>query len=255
VPKIGKYGKRPVRPETLASFAHRDALVAALAPLPAPPTECRYDRAVTTWPMYDNDAIGDCTIAAAGHLIESWSASAGASVVPLASDIVSAYSAVSGYNPVTGANDTGADEQDVLAYWQATGIAGNQLAAWAPIEPADLATLRQAIWLFGGVCLGIEVRQSAERQFESGQPWDYVSPWFNPVVGFHAIPILGYDAQYFYVCTWGAIQPVTPAFVQGYADEAYAIVDAAFVGASGASASGFNLQQLQTDLRAVSSQG
>ncbi len=67
------------------------------------------------------------------------------------------------------------------------------------------------------------------------------------------MPILGYDADYFYVCTWGEIQPATPAFVSGYADEAYVLVDAAFVGASGASASGFNLQQLQADLQSIGS--
>jgi hypothetical protein len=250
---IGKYGKRPARPENLESCAARITLLHALAPLPAPPTECRYDRAVANWPMYGNDTLGDCTIAAAGHLIESWSASAGAPVVPTESAIVSAYSAVSGYDPATGANDNGAAEQGVLAYWQSTGICGNHLAAWAPIAPGDLARLRQATWLFGGVYLGIEVRSSTERQFEAGQPWDYVGPWFNPVVGFHAVPILGYDAQYFYVCTWGAIQPVTPAFIEHQADEAYALVDSAFVGASGASASGFNMAQLRTDLQATGS--
>jgi hypothetical protein len=251
LPKIGKYGKRPARAETLASFRRLAAFAASVAPLPPPPAECRWDRSAPTWPMYDNDSIGDCTCAAAGHLIEAWSGSAGALTVPATSAIVAAYSAISGYDPTTGANDNGAAEQDVLAYWTQTGIAGNQLAAWAPIQPSDFPTLKQAIWLFGGVYLGIEVRQSAEQQFEAGRPWDYASPWFNPVEGFHAIPILGYDADYFYVCTWGAIQPATPAFVSGYADEAYALVDAAFVGASGTSASGFNLQQLQADLAAI----
>ncbi len=63
--------------------------------LPAPPAECRYDRAVTTtWPMYDNDSIGDCTIAAAGHLIEVVERQAPAPVVPATTAIVSAYSAI-----------------------------------------------------------------------------------------------------------------------------------------------------------------
>jgi hypothetical protein len=251
MPKVGKYGKLSPRPRVgvprlpLAGYA--------LTPsLPAPPAVCRYDAAVTTWPMYGNDTIGDCTCAAAGHLIEVWTAQAGAPSVPLESAIVGAYSAITGYDPATGANDTGALETDVLAYWQNTGIAGNEIDAYASLQPADLDGLKRAVWLFGGVYLGIEVRQSTEQQFEAGEPWDYVGPWLNPIEGFHAVPIVGYDAQFFYVCTWGAMQRATPEFVAQQADEAYAIVDAAFIGANRLAANQFDLSQLQADLSAVS---
>ncbi len=252
MPKIGKYGKLPPRPGAYVPRL-RGYLAAPESLLPAPPAVCRYDSAVTTWPMYGNDTIGDCTCAAAGHLIEVWTAQAGAPSVPLESAIVAAYSAMTGYNPATGANDDGALETDVLAYWQNTGIAGNKVGAYASLQPADLNGLRRAVWLFGGVYLGIAVRQSAEQQFEAGEPWDVAGPWLNPIEGFHAVPIVGYDAQFFYVCTWGAIQRATPEFVAQQADEAYAIVDAAFIGANGLAANQFNLSQLQADLQAVSS--
>ena len=38
--------------------------------LPPPPASKDYSRAVTTWPMMGNDTYGDCTCAAAGHMIE-----------------------------------------------------------------------------------------------------------------------------------------------------------------------------------------
>ena len=59
--------------------------------------------------MMDNDQIGDCTCAAAGHLIMEWTANAQSKMVtPTDKQIVAAYSAITGYNPTTGANDNGA---------------------------------------------------------------------------------------------------------------------------------------------------
>ena len=72
--------------------------------------------------MMENDQIGDCTCAAAGHLIMEWTANAGKKMVmPTDKQIVAAYSAVTGYNPETGANDNGAVEIDVLNLLAADG--------------------------------------------------------------------------------------------------------------------------------------
>ena len=42
-----------------------------------PPASVDYGARVDRWPMYDNDRYGDCTCAAAGHMIQSWTANAG----------------------------------------------------------------------------------------------------------------------------------------------------------------------------------
>ena len=78
--------------------------------LPAPPATCDLTAKVgSSWGMMDNDQIGDCTCAAAGHLIMEWTANAGKKMItPTDQQIVAAYSAITGYNPVTGANDNGA---------------------------------------------------------------------------------------------------------------------------------------------------
>ena len=69
-----------------------------------------------------NDKIGDCTCAAAGHLIMEWTSLAQPKMfTPTDPQIVAAYSAITGYNPKTGANDNGAAELDVLNYWRKTG--------------------------------------------------------------------------------------------------------------------------------------
>src|SRR4051812_26356624 len=37
---------------------------------------------VGSWPMYGNDALGDCTLATVGHMIQAWYAANGVTVTP-----------------------------------------------------------------------------------------------------------------------------------------------------------------------------
>ncbi len=132
--------------KTVARHDPRALLMASyLTPaLPAPPASFDLTSKVgSTWGMMDNDQLGDCTCAAAGHLIMEWTANAGKKMVtPTDKQIVAAYSAVTGYNPVTGANDNGANEVDVLNYWRQTGIAAVVRAAGRPHG-------RRQAWLLG----------------------------------------------------------------------------------------------------------
>jgi len=106
--------------------------------LPVPPASFDLTSKVKAWGMMDNDQIGDCTCAAAGHLIIEWTANAKKKMVtPTDKQIVAAYSAITGYNPVTGANDNGANEVDVLNYWRQTGIAKHKIGAYVSLEPAN----------------------------------------------------------------------------------------------------------------------
>jgi len=64
-----KLGRLPVRTDarTLALPRYVDR-----AKLPPPPPDLDLAAAVMEWPMYANDRIGDCTTAAAAHMIEAW---------------------------------------------------------------------------------------------------------------------------------------------------------------------------------------
>ncbi len=68
---LRKLGKLPVRTDvrTLRIGRYVDT-----AKLPEPPVALDLADRVGDWPMYANDRIGDCTIAAAGHMIEAWTA-------------------------------------------------------------------------------------------------------------------------------------------------------------------------------------
>src|ERR1700739_3300585 len=128
--KLGKLAPRhDVRTLQFANY-----LTAALPPAPV-----SYDwgSKVKQWGMMKNDTVGDCTCAAAGHLIMEWTAETGILVTPTDTQIIKAYSAITGYNPSTGANDNGAVETDVLNYWRQSGIAKHKIGAYVAIETSN----------------------------------------------------------------------------------------------------------------------
>src|SRR4051794_39587130 len=65
--------------------------------------------------------VGDCTTAAAGHMIEAWTAAVrGQAVVLTDEDVLDAFEHVKRVDPLTG--EEGAIELEVLQYWRKHGI-------------------------------------------------------------------------------------------------------------------------------------
>jgi hypothetical protein len=225
------------------------------AGLPAPPASFDLTAKVgAAWGMMDNDQLGDCTCAAAGHLIMEWTANSGKKMItPTDQQIVAAYSAITGYNPVTGANDNGANETDVLNYWRQSGIAGHKIGAYVATEPANHTHIMDAVYIFEGCYIGLQLPISAQAQTQNHQPWS-VPPggatgngkpgsW-----GGHAVPVVAYDARTVTVVTWGALQTMTWSFWETYCDEAYAIISADYINNKKQAPQGFSMKQLQIDL-------
>jgi hypothetical protein len=223
--------------------------------LPTPPANFDLTSTVKSpWGMMENDQIGDCTCAAAGHLIMEWTANAGKKmVVPTNKQIVAAYSAVTGYNPKTGANDNGAVELDVLNFWRQSGIAGHKIGAFVALEPSNHNHIMDAVYMFEGCYIGVELPISAQAQTQNHQPWS-VPPggttgdgkpgsW-----GGHAIPVVAYDSRGVTVVTWGALQTMTWTFWEAYCDEAYAILSPDYMDDKQKAPQGFSISELQADL-------
>ncbi len=249
--KLGKGAPRH-DPRTLLFAAYTTAA------LPAPPAKLDLATKVgAAWGMMENDQLGDCTCAAAGHLIMEWTKNAQSTMVtPTNDQIVAAYSAITGYNPQTGANDNGAVEVDVLNYWRQTGIAGHQIQAYMALEPSNHQHVMDAVWIFGGCYIGLALPKSAQAQTSNKKIWS-VPPagtsgdgkpgsW-----GGHAVPVVAYDSRSLTVVTWGALQTMTWGFWAAYCDEAYAILSPDYLAKKGGdlvTPEGFNLAQLQEDL-------
>jgi hypothetical protein len=196
-----------------------------LPQLPPAPAVVDYGRSVSGWTMMANDNIGDCTCAAAGHLIELWTANNNEEQIPADGDIISAYEAITGYNPNDPSTDQGGVELDVLNYWRATGIANHKIEAFVSVGPDNTDHVRSAVYIFGGCYIGLGLPKSAQNQ----DVWDVPAggatgdgaarSW-----GGHAVPVIGYDADGLTVVTWGVTKKMTWNFWAAYCDEAYAIL-------------------------------
>ena len=246
-----KLGKQAARhdPRTLLFATY------ATAALPAPPPSLDLTTKMKVpWGMMDNAQVGDCTCAAAGHLLMEWTSNAQSKIfTPTDAQIIAAYSAITGYNPKTGANDNGANEVDVLNYWRQTGIAGHKITAYVALEPSNTTHIMDGTWIFGGCYIGLALPKTAQAQTSNKQIWSV--PTGGPTGdgapgswGGHAVPVVAYDSRSLTVVTWGALQTMTWGFWAAYCDEAYAILSPDFLGKSGQTPDGFNLAQLQEDL-------
>jgi hypothetical protein len=249
---IVKLGKLPARrdPRTLqlAKYLKADNL-------PTPPASEDFSKKVASWPMMKNDTVGDCTCAAAGHMIEQWTTYASKTFTPTDTQIIEAYSAITGYNPVTGANDNGANMLDVLNYWRKTGIAGRKIDAYVALEPQNRRDVEDATMLFGNVYLGIALPVSAQHQTVWAVPPGGASgPGAPGSWGGHAVPVVQYDARGLTVVTWGQLKRMTWTFLDTYCDEAFAVLSNDWISdKTRLSPSHFDLAALQQDLAQIDS--
>jgi hypothetical protein len=222
------------------------------AELPPIPTARKWSADTTaTWGMMQNDRLGDCTCAGAGHAIQTWTAAAGAEVTITDSAVVAAYEAVSGYDPAYPETDNGAVMLDVLNYWRKNGIGGHRIGAFMAVNPLNQAHVRAAIELFGGIYVGARLPLSAQEQ----AIWDVpeagsVGRGAPGSWGGHCIFTPDFDPDGFNCVTWGALKRMTSDWWITYVSEAWAIISADFL-VDGKSPNGFDLPALQADLELV----
>lgn len=194
--------------------------------------------------MLGNDTVGDCTCAAVGHAVQTFSASESTRQDLITDDVLRAYSAITGYDG-TPATDSGAYCLDVLNYWRANDIGGRRLDAFVKVSPFSHKHTMAAISEFGGLYIGAGLPTSIEGQVV----WDDgTAPWS---AGGHCVFVVGYDQNGLTCVTWGTLQRMTWAFWDKYVDEAYALLDVQDWVGMEKSPSGFDRAQLLADLSAV----
>ena len=245
----GLMGKLPKKhsPKTLDFNKY---LLPGIPPAPMK-TYWEYKIPDDAWNMFKNDSIGDCTCAAIAHMLMLTTVHTGKIVIPTEQDVLDAYTAVSGYDQQTGANDNGAVIVDVLNYWQTHGIAGHKILGWAEIDQTDLEKMKQGIYIFGGVDLGANMPQSSMDQFESHKPWR-VADSATDIIGGHSFPVFGYGRAGETCVTWAERQQINWAWHTKYVDEAYVVITNDWINeASGLAPNALNLDQLQTDIKAI----
>jgi hypothetical protein len=220
------------------------------AALPAAPPAKDWTKGITNWGMMLNDKLGCCTIAAVAHAVQVFSANASTEVTVPDAQVLHYYEAWDGYNPKDPSTDSGGIELDVLNGWKKGGFDKHKLFAFTDLDRTNLEQVRQAINLFGGVYIGVELPLTAQTQ----ATWDVVANGGDKAKsgswGGHAVFVPKYDAESFTCITWGQPKTMTVTFWNAYVDEAHAILSHDWITTKGAP-SGFALAELQTDLSQI----
>jgi len=219
--------------------------------LPAAPAAHDWTPKVSSWPMYANDTLGDCTAAGAAHLIQLWTANESSEYAMPESEVVAFYEDSTGYDPADPNTDQGGVEIDVLNYWRKCGCGGRKIGAYVAVDPKSKTLTRDAIWLLGGTYLGVSLPLSAQNQ----RVWDVphggaVGRGASGSWGGHCVPAVAYDARGLTCVTWGGLKRMTWGFFRTYVDEQYGILSPDWV-SRGTAPSGFDIAALTADLKAL----
>lgn len=245
-PLLGRKAPRlDIRTLRLATYLR------ALPPIPAEYTVAK----LSSWGMYLNNRLGDCTVAAAAHMIKAWTEASGEPSSPSTAAAETFYwltgNPSSTHGVAGGRTDDGRVELDILKYWRKHGLDGHHIQAFAAVEP-DPDAMRAACFLCGGLYLGLALPKTAQGQ----TIWDVVGDgktgdsapgsW-----GGHAVNVIGYDKDGVTVITWGQTLKVTWAFLATYCDERWAIVSPDWEAHGGKTVTGVDWDALIADLHAV----
>ena len=221
-------------------------LVKYMEPSLVPPDQVNWQNNCT-YQMYLNDQLSDCTCAAVGNQIITWENNVNNNNILSNNDVLGLYELVGGYNPNDPTTDQGCVETDVLNYWTNSGVNGHKIGAYVQIDNTNLNQIKNAIAYMEGTYIGIQVPEGIPE--DPGSVWDVIPN--AEIEGGHAIILVGYDDNYLYTISWGAVYKMTYAFFTTYCDEAYALVSNDELNGNGVNAASLNINQLNNDLKIV----
>lgn len=165
-----------------------------------------------------NDALGDCVIAAKTHVDGIWTGNAGSLVSASSAQVLAQYEAIGGYKPGDPSTDQGCNMQTALNWWtQNTGPTGNKLTAWLGVDATNVLELKTALYLFENLFFGIALPDRWVTPFPSGDDfvWD-VAGNADPNNG-HCIPGYGYTVDSVRIVSWGLLGLLTYKAIASYA--------------------------------------
>jgi hypothetical protein len=253
-----KYGRRA--PKNAPSLKLESFLSKAV---PAHPTHEDYLGGLSGWQMLGNDVAGDCNAVTWANMRRLVTATLSTENYPSQDEVWEFYQTQNpGFDPGGSAStdgpgsshDQGMDVQTGLEYLHSTGGPdGVKAVAFAKVAHSDVAKVKAALAIFGGLWLGITVLDANQEQFADGKAWTDVHG--SPIDGGHAILGGGYTPDVQFI-TWGQETKFASSFWKGSVDgtplveEAWAVIWPEHLG-SKAFMAGVDLDQLATDYRAL----
>jgi hypothetical protein len=160
--------------------------------------------------------VGDCTFASRQHLRMAKAAAASISETWETSDEV-----VSEYLAYDHGVDRGANIADVLMCWFLTG----RIRAFAPVDHRDTAGCDMVMASFHGLYVGVDLTDSADDQFNAGDPWTVANRELPDPNDGHCIVKVRADGERLDTwVTWGRLQPSTREWTAACVREAWVII-------------------------------
>ena len=194
-----KLGKTPARPNAVGlkfgAFFNAEKL-------PTPPAKFgHYGMGLgLSWGMLANDQYSNCVFAGAAHETMVWTHRSGTGQPVAFNDatVLADYAAVTGFDPAKPDTDQGTDMVDAASYRRKVGIADasgvrHKIDSYVALRSGDADQLALATYLMGATAIGLRFPESAEKQFDKSEPWDYVIG--SPLQGGHYVPCLKGDTQ------------------------------------------------------------
>jgi hypothetical protein len=138
---------------------------------------------------------------------------------------------------------------DRLNYWRKNGMWGHALWAYAAVDLQQSDLVKFGINEFGALDIGVNLPNA----WQDADTWDVGTgrSYIPGSWGGHSVPLIGYDAEYLYVCTWGSIVSMTWPALRVYCDEAYVAILPDWIAKDQKSPSGFDLPALHNDLFSI----
>lgn len=249
---IRKFGRKPRKfdPKIKKFASFKSAL--DLAVLPTPPEVCDWTKGITEFGMMLNDQLGCCTISAVYHARQIWTANASKEDTEPDKEVLKLYELACGYNPRRPDSDQGGVEQDVLKYLLKHGMPldsffpkTDKILGFVEVPVSNIPEIKTTVYEFGLAYIGFNVPSNIFDSENNPLPiWKYDPS--AQIEGGHAVIVVGYDSEYCTVISWGELYKMTWEFFEKQTDEAYAIVDPAWITSQGKSPLGLTTAQLST---------
>ena len=226
--------------------------------LPAAPGDVDRETAVTDWPMYLNDQLGDCFWAGSGHSFTAQRVYAGYPEVHFSDAAIQAGYESTGYVPGDPSTDQGTDPAQGLKFLHDVGLVDpdgstHKVAGYAFFgNPRNTSLMAQVLAAGGTVGIGFGCTQGYQDAFSQGVPCTWKPG--DPVVGGHWVVLQQRSVGgvgVLHEITWGAEQRITRAYNWHTITDAAFIVSQDYVQANGTTLQGLDLEQLLADMSDV----
>ena len=199
--------------------------------------------------IYNNDTLGCCGPAGAGHSARVMAKEGTKKAVTISVDeVLECYEKVGGYVPGKPETDQGVQLRDLMNYWKNTGLKDttgkvHKIDAYVLLNLKNFKEILLSTYLFGTCSTGVIITDAAMNQFENKQPWDNVKNATEEGGHFAPTAYRFLNGNYG-LMTWAELQEATERWMKKNVSQAFAPISFDILDQKGVSPEGFDKPKL-----------